>query len=124
MDDATVKFFEKVPMARQLYYQQKLAELERAKDMIIYLTYARKWARVMHIVVGEEMIPVSVALDTHNGLELVEYVLNWALGCAHLVQAEIDEMLLAWPLMPDLLSGREMPQSPIGPGIAPEGPQD
>lgn len=123
MDETARMFFDKVPVARELYYRQKLQELQRSRDMIVFLSYARKWAPSMQILVSEDLPLYSINLQTGPGKDLGDYFLNWVLGVSHRIQAELDDMVRLWPSLGDLhpiMAGYTGEKT--GPQIAPEGP--
>jgi hypothetical protein len=103
MDELMQKYFERNPVSRQLYYMQKLDELDRADKMVTFLTYAAKKGTALDLAIGVDFLalPISINLDTYAGRSLQEYLLQWVAGVRNYIHGEIDELLLAWPALVD-----------------------
>ena len=116
MNETMYQYFEKEPTARTLYYRQKSEELERARETLAFIDEARKsgLSLTFGVAVDAWVCPCQIDLGNEQGQDLVMYLLDWTAGVGHRIQAELDEMLAAWPLLSE--------RTEIGPQNVPEGP--
>jgi hypothetical protein len=124
MDEMMYRFFDDQPISRFIYYNRKVEELYRAKEMRTFLDEARRSGLKLTLgaAVDAWMCPVEIQLQSEPGREMTEYLVTWMAGMCHRIQADIDELLIAWPSLRDFLEDADGRVGEIGAPWAPQGP--